>query len=206
VRARGAVVAAPSREREAVAAARGKARARGSCACAGHAGSVHCRRYGRRVAVMSLPRIEVLKFLDKIYDKPHSGVGFTLLSRSYYYLRRRSPAAPRSRPTTVRQGNSGGYYSIGQKKYTLLHQTRSQLGCELVRRYAQQRRLPLLETSEVELHPRVHLVQRRCAYSMHLVCIQHAPGVHTVFMRWVVSCIQCACGTHARRAPRRGRG
>ena len=88
------MVAAPSREREAVAAARGKARARGSCACAGHAGSVHCRRYGRRVAVMSLPRIEVLKFLDKIYDKPPSGVGFTVLSRSYYYLRRRSPGPP----------------------------------------------------------------------------------------------------------------
>ena len=43
---------------------------------------------------MSLPRIEVLKFLDKIYDKPPSGVGFTLLSRSYYYLRRRSPGPP----------------------------------------------------------------------------------------------------------------
>ena len=35
---------------------------------------------------------------------------------------------------------------------------RSQLGRELVRGYAQQRRLPLLERSEVELHPRVHLV------------------------------------------------
>ena len=43
---------------------------------------------------MSLPRIEVLKFLDKIYDKPPSGVGFTVLSRSYYYLRRRSPGPP----------------------------------------------------------------------------------------------------------------
>ena len=76
---------------------------------------------------MSLPRIEVLKFLDKIYDKPHSGVGFTLLSRSYYYLRRRSPAAPRSRPTTVRQGNGGllkykaslirSYYKIRNRFY-----------------------------------------------------------------------------------------
>ena len=35
-----------------------------------------------------------------------SMVGFTLLSCSYYYLRRRSPG-PRSRPTTVRQGNGG---------------------------------------------------------------------------------------------------
>ena len=39
-----------------------------------------------------------------------SMVGFTLLSRSYYYLRRRSideVPAPRARPTTVRQGNEG---------------------------------------------------------------------------------------------------
>ena len=35
-------------------------------------------------------------------------VGFTLLSRSYYYLRTVDEVpAPRSRPTTVRQGNGG---------------------------------------------------------------------------------------------------
>ena len=38
---------------------------------------------------------------------------------------------------------------------------RSQLGCELVGRYAEQRRLALLEASEVELHPRMHLVRVR---------------------------------------------
>ena len=35
-------------------------------------------------------------------------VGFTLVSRSYYYLRDEVPA-PRSRPTTVRRGNGGLY-------------------------------------------------------------------------------------------------
>jgi hypothetical protein len=32
-------------------------------------------------------------------------VGFTLVSRSYYYLRVDEVPAPRSRPTTIRQGN-----------------------------------------------------------------------------------------------------
>ena len=50
-----------------------------------------------------------------------------------------------------------------------------------MRRYAEQRRLPLLETSKVELHPRVHLLQRRCAYSVH-----PAPGVHE-------QCTRCSC-------------
>ena len=50
-----------------------------------------------------------------------------------------------------------------------------------MRGYAQQRRLPLLERSEVELHPRVHLLQRRCAYSVH-----PAPGVHK-------QCTRCSC-------------
>ena len=37
-----------------------------------------------------------------------SMVGFTLLSRAYYYLRSLDEVpAPRSRPTTVRQGNEG---------------------------------------------------------------------------------------------------
>jgi len=37
-------------------------------------------------------------------------VGFTLLSRSYYYLRRRSPD-PRSRPTTVTGRGTGGHHA-----------------------------------------------------------------------------------------------
>ena len=61
-------------------------------------------RYGRSnvlsfVAISSTLAVE-------LHTNRH-GVGFTLLSRSYYYLRRRKVPAPRSRPTTVRQGNRG---------------------------------------------------------------------------------------------------
>jgi hypothetical protein len=38
-------------------------------------------------------------------------VGFTLLSRSYYTICVDEVPAPRSRPTTVRQGN-GGLYNL----------------------------------------------------------------------------------------------
>jgi hypothetical protein len=48
--------------------------------------------------------VAVWSFLKGLY-----GVGFTLVSRSYYFLRRRSPAPPFPPETTVRQGNGGGY-------------------------------------------------------------------------------------------------
>ena len=41
-------------------------------------------------------------------------VGFTLLSRSYYTICVDEVPAPRSRPTTVRQGN-GGLYNLHNK-------------------------------------------------------------------------------------------
>ena len=108
----GAVVQAPSlglarvgRERE-----RGHSQVRPSHGCARNSACILYIRTIRSTQSEELRKASKASKASPLFGlkKKASMVGFTLLSRSYYYLRTVDEVpAPRSRPTTVRQGNGG---------------------------------------------------------------------------------------------------